>query len=342
MNRKLFIHDRIVMLISISLVILLAVHLTAQDKIVIKMATMAPTGSPWYEIIEEMGAKWAEASDGQIDLRLYPGGIVGDEGAIIRKMRIGQLQSGLISNTGLSAVNPAINALIIPLVINSNERLDYVRSKIEKELKAEFAKDGFLILTWVDAGWVRFFVPHSEPSLDKVQQAKLFVWAGDDKIVDLWKQAGFHAIPLAATDMLSALQTGMVNAFPTTAIIALANQWFAFTPYMIDLPWAPLVGALTINKRDWEKIPEQLRPKMLTIAQEMGRKIQKITRDLEQVAIEEMKKRGLIIITPDHVQRQRWFDTIKSIYPHFRGNVVPEKWFDKALSKAQEMENDTN
>lgn len=338
MKKVWFIHNRVILFISLSLMVILANSLAGQDKIVIKMATMAPTGSPWYEIIEEMGAKWAKASDGQIDLRLYPGGIVGDEGAIIRKMRIGQLQAGLITNTGLAAVNPAINVLVIPLLIDSDEQLDYIRSELGEDLKAEFAKDGFLILTWVDAGWVRFFVPHSEPSLEKVQQAKLFVWAGDDNIVDLWKQAGFRAIPLAATDMLASLQTGMVNAFPTTAIIALANQWFAFTPYMIDLPWAPLVGALTINKRDWEKIPEQLRPELRIIANEMGRKIRQLTRDLEQVAIEEMKKRGLKVITPNQVQRQRWFDTMKSIYPQFRGSVVPEKWFDQAVSKAQERE----
>lgn len=324
------------LILALILLVLTCNVLLAQEKIVIKMATMAPSGSPWYELMEEMGAHWSEVSGGQIELLLYPGGIVGDEGAIIRKMRIGQIQSGLISNTGLSAVNPAINSLIIPFVIRSNEQLDYVRSALEDDLIAEFDKDGFTILTWVDAGWVHFFVPEADPGIDAVRKAKLFVWAGDDNIVAIWKSAGFRVVPLAATDMLAALQTGMVDAFPSTSILALANQWFAFTPYMIDLPWAPLVGALTINKRDWEKIPESLRPQLRAIAQETGQQMKKVTRDLEQKAIDEMAKRGLKILQPNPAQIENWIATVESIYPKFRGNVVPEIWFDKAVTVAGE------
>ena len=338
-NMRKFSTALIVPLISL---FLMCDVLVAQDKIVIKMATMAPSGSPWYEIMEEMGARWAEASGGQIELLLYPGGIVGDEGAIVRKMRIGQLQSGLISNTGLSAVNPAINSLIIPLIIRSNEQLDYVRSALEDDLITEFDKEGFTILTWVDAGWVRFFVPEDDSGIDAVRKAKLFVWAGDDNIVALWKDAGFRVVPLAATDMLAALQTGMVNAFPTTSILALANQWFAFTPYMIDLPWAPLVGALTINKRDWEKIPEKLRPQLQAIARETGQQIKQLTRDLEQKAIEEMEKRGLKIIKPNETQIKNWVVNIESIYPRFKGKVVPAEWFDKAVAAAGEFNRSAN
>jgi len=303
----------------------------ASDKVIIKLATLAPTGSPWHENLKEMGAKWREVSNGQIELRIYPGGTAGDEGAMVRKMRIGQLQGAMITNSGLANISPAINALIIPLLADTYEKLDRVREQIGTELVQHYDEKGFVILNWGDAGWVRFFVSDKDPSVDNVRKAKMFVWAGDDKIVELWKNTGFNAVPLSATDMLPALQTGMVNAYPTTAIMSLASQWFAFTPYMIDLPWAPLVGATVVSKRIWNQIPETIKPKLLTIAVESGLKLQTEVRQLEDIAIAEMKKRGLTVLTVKGKKRDEWHDTIKSVWPKMRGEIVPEKWFDAAV-----------
>jgi TRAP-type C4-dicarboxylate transport system substrate-binding protein len=317
-------------LMTVSLIICVSTGL-AEEPVVIKLATLAPSGSPWHENLKEIRAKWKEASKGQVELRIYPGGTAGDEGAMVRKMRIGQLQGAMITNSGLANISPAINALIVPLLADSYEKLDRVRQQIGVELIRHYDEKGFIILNWGDAGWVRFFVTEKDPSIDKVKKAKMFVWAGDDRIVELWKNVGFNAIPLAATDMLPALQTGMVNAYPTTAIMSLASQWFAFTPYMIDLPWAPLVGATVVSKRTWNQIPETIRPQLLTIAAESGFKLQSEVRQLENKAIEEMKKRGLTILTLKGKKREEWHRTIKSVWPKMRGEIVPEKWFDAAV-----------
>jgi TRAP-type C4-dicarboxylate transport system substrate-binding protein len=303
----------------------------AQEPIVIKLATLAPSGSPWHENLKEMRAKWGEASNGQVELRIYPGGTAGDEGAMVRKMRIGQLQGAMITNSGLANISPAINALIVPLMADTYEKLDRVRQQIGTELVQHYEEKGFVILNWGDAGWVRFFVSDKNPSVDNVRKAKMFVWAGDDRIVELWKNTGFNAVPLSATDMLPALQTGMVNAYPTTAIMSLASQWFAFTPYMIDLPWAPLVGATVVSKRIWNKIPETLKPKLLTIAEESGLKLQTEVRQLEDKAISEMQKRGLTVLTVKGKKLEDWHEAIKSVWPKMRGEIVPEKWLDAAL-----------
>jgi TRAP-type C4-dicarboxylate transport system substrate-binding protein len=282
-----------------------------------------------------MGAKWKEASKGQVELRIYPGGIAGDEGAMVRKMRIGQLQGAMITNSGLANISPAINALIVPLLADSYEKLDRVREGLGNHLIQHYEEKGFVILNWGDAGWVRFFVSDKDPSIDNVRKAKMFVWAGDDNIVELWKNSGFNAVPLAATDMLPALQTGMVNAYPTTAIMALASQWFAFTPYMIDLPWAPLVGATVVSKRVWDNIPQALQSELLKIAAAYGQKLQTKVRQLEDEAINEMKKRGLTILTLNETQYDAWRQTINSIWPKMRGEIVPDKWFDAALESVQ-------
>jgi len=306
-------------------------------KIIIKMATLAPEGSPWHEILKEMSAQWSDVSSGMVELRIYPGGTAGDEGAIVRKMRINQLQGAMITNSGLANISPAINALIIPMAADTYQKLDRMREKIGQELIDHYKDKGFVILNWGDAGWVRFFVSDQDPSVENVRKAKMFVWAGDDRIVEIWKNAGFNAVPLAATDMLPALQTGMVNAFPTTAIIALANQWFAFTPYMIDLPWAPLVGATVVSEGVWDQIPDSIKPKLLKIANTAGEKLQSQVRALENNAISEMKKRGMSVLNLTDKQRRDWRETIISVWPKMRGEVVPNKWFDAALDAVKDM-----
>ncbi len=339
-NYRLFRATKIIL--TIVFLIAFSIESRAQDKVIIKMATMAPNGSVWHDILKEMAMKWTETSGGLVELRIYPGGIAGDEGAIVRKIRIGQLQAGMITNAGLANISLAINSLVIPLMIDSYEKLDRVRQGIGSNLKTEFEEKGFHILNWVDAGWVRFFVPDPNPGPESVRAAKMFVWAGDDNIVELWKKSGFNAIPLAATDMLPALQTGMVNAFPTTAIMALASQWFAFTPYMIDLPWAPLIGATVIKKNDWERIPISFRSRLEKIAEETGVKMQAETRRLEKEAIRQMQKRGLKVIKPSKDQLLQWQKVMEGVYADLRGNIIPEKWFDAALKHAGAVDGNNN
>ncbi|MFQ5707482.1 MAG: TRAP transporter substrate-binding protein DctP [bacterium] len=300
------------------------------------MATLAPSGSPWHEILKEMAAEWSNVSNGQIILRIYPGGVAGDEADMVRKMRIGQLHAAAITNGGLSRIAPAVNVLAIPMAIDSWEALDRVRSELGPRVEALLEQKGFIVLNWGDAGWVRFFVPESNPVVQTVQKSKLFVWSGDDRTVEIWKAAGFNVVPLAATDILPGLQTGMITAYNTTAIMALASQWFPFTPYMIDMPWAPLVGATVVSKRAWEKVPASLRPPLKQIAEDTGRRLQSEIRRMEADAIAAMQKRGLKVIKPTEEQIQEWRSVMRSAYPKIRGPIIPADWFDDALRAAKD------
>lgn len=310
--------------------------------IVIKMATLAPNGSPWHEILKEMAVEWSKVSEGLVTLRIYPGGVAGDEADTVRKIRIGQLHAALISNGGLSRISPAVNVFVIPMAVDSWDGLDRVRNALSSRVETLLDQKGFVVLNWGDGGWVRFFVPESDPSVETVQQAKLFVWAGDDRTIEIWKTAGFNVVPLAPTDMLPGLQTGMINAYNSTAVMALASQWFPFTPVMIDMPWAPLVGATIVSKRTWEKIPESLRPVLKDIAEKTGVRLQAEIRRLEEDAIVEMQKRGLMVVQPSEEQVKHWREVMASVYPKLRGPIIPEDWFDDALRAAKGEEHRVN
>ena len=308
---------------------------TVKKKIVVKMATLAPDGSPWHEYLQEIAAEWRTISNGQVKVRIYPGGVAGDEDDMIRKIRISQLHGGAFSLGGISHITADIHALAIPMAIDSWEALDRVLAAVGPRIEQRIETNGFVVLNWADIGWVRFFVPEPDPSIDAVRRAKLFVWSGDDRTVEIWKTGGFNAVPLSVTDMLPGLQSGMINAFNSTAIMALASQWFAFTPHMIDMPWVPLVGATLVSKKTWLKIPEDLRPKLEEVANRANHRLKQKVRKLEAQAVLEMQKRGLNVITPTDEQLQEWREVMVGTYPKLRGKIVPEEIFDMALTAAR-------
>jgi len=325
---------------SILLAIPLAVVLAgpsvilAQRPITVKLATLAPNGSPWHEILKDMAARWSETSDGRVVLRIYPDGVAGDEPDVVRKIRIGQLQAGSLTNAGgLARIDPAVYALSIPMNANTWEAHLRVRAALEPRLEERLAEKGFVVLNWGDVGWARFFVPGPDPSVETIKRYKMFSQAGDPT-AELWQRAGFRLVPLAVTDVLPSLQTKLIDCYSTTPLVALSSQWFAFTPYMVEMPWAPLSGATIIDRRAWEQIPEDLRGRLMEIAREIGDRLQTEVLRLEEEAIKAMQERGMKIIHPTAAQQSEWREALKAGYPQIRGPLIPIDLFDLALQAA--------
>ncbi len=304
----------------------------AAAPIVVKMATLAPEGSAWYQILAQMGDDWKKASGGAVLLRIYPGGVVGDEDAMFRKMRVGQLQAAAVTGIGLATVERSFYALHVPMMYASEEEFDYVRDRLSPMLERRLAEKGYVVLNWGDAGWVHFFakVPFTRPG--EVKAMKLYVGAEDATLFQLYKETGFRPVNLSVVDILPGLQTGLINAFDTTPLAALAFQWFALAPNMSDLKFAPLTGATVIDKRAWEKIPAALRPKILEASRAGGVRLRGEIRKLNEEAVKVMVKNGLKVTAVSPQVKAEWRKMIEDIYPRIRGPIVPADAFDAALA----------
>ena len=289
----------------------------------IKLGTLAPEGSPWHKIIRDMAEAWKEASGGKIKVRIYAGGVVGDEPDMVRKMRVGQLHAAALTGAGLSRIAPEIQALQMPMMFASDAELDYVRERIGGKLEALLEAKGFKVLTWGDAGWVYFFAQKPIIDPDDLKPLRLFTWAGDTAGTDAYKACGYQPVPLAATEIHSALQSGLINAFPTTPIAALSFQWFGLANHMTDLKWAPLVGAVVISTRTWRKIPDDLKPQFLRIARAAGARLQKVVHTLGEDAIDVMKQHGLVVHQIPQDLVARWERSARCSYPKIIGTLVP-------------------
>ncbi|MFQ5971158.1 MAG: TRAP transporter substrate-binding protein DctP [Alphaproteobacteria bacterium] len=290
----------------------------------IKLGTLAPEGSPWYRVLRDLGETWREVSGGRLDLRIYPGGVAGDEPDMVRKMRVGQLHAAALSGGGLSRIAPEIQALQMPMMFRTDEELDYTRERIAPTLEAALEAKGFKVLSWSHAGWVHFFARQPVVRPEDLKPLRLFVWSGDTAYIEAWKDAGYRPIPLAATEIHTALQSGLIDAFATTPIAALSFQWFGLASHMTDLKWAPLAGALVISQRMWEEIPADMRPLLIQAARDAGVHLQQEARRLDAESIEVMKKHGLVVHNVPADVAARWEQSARASYPRIVGPVVPD------------------
>jgi TRAP-type transport system periplasmic protein len=303
--------------------------LASAQQTVIKMGTLAPDGSPWHQVLQQMGERWCTISGGKVKLTIYPGGVLGDEPDMVNKMRIGQIQAVALSGAGMAEIEPGVSCLQIPMMFESYEELDYVRDRMGPRLEKMIEARGFLVLNWGDAGWVHFFTRSPVMHLDDMRQMKMFTWAGDNETLELWKANGFRAVPLAAKDILTGLQTGLIEAVPTTPLYALLNQSFGLAKYMNDVKWAPLVGATLISKKSWESLPQNERSEMFQAARACGDGLRGGIRKMGDDAIAAMQKRKLTVVHADPSTVAEWRKETEGVYPNLRGHSIPADVFDE-------------
>ena len=304
--------------------------------VTVKMATLVPDGSSWHLILKETAEKWKTLSGGRVIVKLYAGGVAGDDPDVVRKMRLGTLNAGVLTSVGVAEVDRSVYALGVPMMFDSYEEVYAVLERMRPRLERGLEAKGFVVLNWADGGWVHFFTQKPVAVPDDLKALKLFSWAGDSDSVEIWKSMGFKPVPLPATEIATALQTGLVNALGTPPQVAVISQYYTHAKNMTDLKWQLLLGATIINKSTWEKIPADIRPALLEAARADGKRLRDEVRTSADKDVEAMKKRGLNVVAVDAKARALWQKTAESTYPKIRGVIVPADAFDEALKYRDE------
>ena len=310
--------------------VLAPVPAVPQAPTVIRLATFVPDGSVWHKAMKEMGAEWSQETGGRVQLRIYPGGVAGDEPDYVRMMGIGQLQAAAITTAGLGHIDDAFQLFGVPMFFDSYPELNAVLAKMEPVLKQRLEAKGYVLLNWGHGGWVYFFTRQGASTVADVKKVKMFAMAGNDKWVQLWKSNGYSPVALATTDLFTGLETRMIDGFNTTPLLALTLRWYHLTPNMVGLGMAPLVGGLVMTKKAWDKISKPDQAKVLAACHRLELKLQTEVPLQDTTAVEEMKKRGLTVNVVPPAAVAEWREAAEQFAAGMRGYMVPADILDMA------------
>ena len=316
----------------LGLLVLSASGLQAAEKS-LRIGSLVPKNSLYHRQLLDVADSWRTAQGGGAKYLVYPDGSQGGEAEMARRMRIGQLQGALLSVVGLREIEPSIAALqSMPLLFRSWEEVDYVREKMRPAMEKKFLDKGFVVLTWGDAGWVRFFSKEAAVRPDDYKRMKFFAWGSEPDQQAIMKSLGYTPVPLETTDILPAIQTGMINVVPSTPYFALATQIYNTAPNMLEINWAPIVGALVVTRKAWDDMSPAVQQAVRAASDKAGAQIRTKAREEVQEAVEAMKKRGLTVNKPNAEQMKEWNDLAERLYPRIRGTMVPAETFDEVMA----------
>ena len=267
----------------------------------IKLASVAPEASPWGRALNELAVDWREISNGRIRVRVYHNAIAGDETDILRKMRIGQLQAAVLTSSGMKQVVPEVFSVSVPFMIRSEQELDYVMDSITPDLEEEFRDNRLHVLAWSRAGWVHFFSKEPVTYPEDLKAQRLAADPSDQELQQAFRIMGYRPIPVPQQELLTSLNSGLVDAFYTSPLVAAGFQWFGLAPNMLELKVAPFLGAIVITDAAWRRLPAAMKDDLLAAAHDGSARIEDEVQALEAEALTTMRRYGLTVreVTPE-------------------------------------------
>jgi TRAP-type transport system periplasmic protein len=302
----------------------------APAPITIKLGTLAPENSPWTDALNRMGTAWKKATDGRVSLRVMPP-TYPNESSIISRMGVDNLQAATLMVAGLGEIDPAFNVFGIPFFFESDAELDYVQKKMTPMFSQKLEAKKYHLINWGIGGWVRLFSKKAIRSIPELQAASLYTTEGDPKAVQWYGQSGFHAVPLAQSEIPKQLKlpTGAINAAPSPPVWA--TLFFRDAPYMLDQKLGPLVAATIMTDQAWQQISPEDRLKILAEGAATEKAINAASPDLDAKAIDEMRKNGLNVVAVDAKNLAEFRAAAEKVTSSQRGFLVPAEAFDSAV-----------
>ncbi len=324
-------------IINLVTILCLILSTALMGKTVFKLGTLAPQESTWVNYMQMMIKDVQTQSEGEIQFKLYPGGVLGDERDMVRRMQIGQLHGGAMTTVGLSLIQKEALVFQLPLMFESNEEMDYVRDKLNARMEETFDKNGYVLLGWTDVGPAYIFSRHKIQSKEDLRRTRIWGWTDDQIAMALFREAGINPIPLSISEVMPSLQTGVLDTVPSTPLACVALQWFSRVKYMMDLPLSMSIGATVITKKQFDKLAPAEQKLLLEIAKDYHRKLTLKVREDNIKAVEALKQNGIELVPVSEETRQEWEKIALGVRNKLAGRLYPQQLQDEVIRLTQEF-----
>ena len=304
----------------------------AEKPSLIKLATLAPEGSAWMKTLTALNAEVLKKTGNQVQFRIYPGGVLGDEKDVLRKMKIGQIQGAVLTASGLSNLFGEMDVLQIPFLFQNYEEVDFTLKRMDPLLRKWIEESGHVLLGWSEVGFIYLMSTVPISSVTDLRRAKVWSWEESPMAKAIFDEAGVTAIPLSVPDVLVGLQTGLVDVVYTPPTGAIALQWFTKIKYLTDVPLAYLSAGMIITKETFQKIPSPFQTILMESCQRHLDQLKGVIRQENQEAIKVMVKQGVKVVTPSKEQIDEFKGLSSKAIEHIRGSSFSKKTLTEVTS----------
>ena len=321
---------------------------SAAETNVIKIATLMPKGTGWMNLLEEWGKAVDQESQGRLKIKLYPGGIMGDEPDVLRKMHRTQLQGGVFTGYGIGRMFSPARVLEVPFLFKNNAEVDHVRDQLMPRIVEGFRKNGYELLGWTEVGFIYFFSKEPIQSMDDMKKRRIWLWAGDTLGEAFFKASNISPVPLSIVEVYSQLSTshGAIDTVYISPYGALALQWNTKTKYAANIPMANGIGGLILSRDVFESLSPDLQEILRRTGDEVGRKITSITRKDNDQSIALLKKEGMQFVWGwDQIDHKEVYDLRDRAANYLaESNYIPADYFTetRTLLEAFRLKNEVS
>ena len=291
---------------TLSLLMLLAVFSGGAAAKTLKIATLAPAGTTWMKEMKAGAKVIKQRTEGRVKLKFYPGGVMGNDQSVHRKIKIGQLHGGAFTPGSLGRIESSIQALGMPMMFKSLDEVDYVRARMDSDIKQRMEDKGFVILGISEGGFVRILSKQPMQDLESIRNSKVWMPEGDEIGQTVFKALGITPISLPISDVFTGLQTGLIETVAVNPTSAIAFQWHTSTAFMTDVPISYLIGVLAVQKKAFSKLSAEDQE---IVRQEMGKVFERmdvINRADDRAAQAALSNQGITFVKPMPGEVERW------------------------------------
>lgn len=272
----------------------------------LKIATLAPDSTTWMKEIRSGAAEIESRTGGRVKFKFYPGGVMGNDEAVLRKIRIGQLQGGAVTAGALSGIYPDAQIYSLPLQIQTIEEVNYVRERMDPRLRKGLAARGLVAVGISNGGFAYLAGGKPITSTSSLKDQRTWVPEGDKVAATMFKAAGISPTPLPMADVYTALQTGLLDVVASNPSSLIAFQWHTKVKYITDVPMVFLAGMLVIDKRAFDR----LQPADQAIVQEVMaakfRKLDELNERDNAEARRVLEANGIEFVKPTAEEQKVW------------------------------------
>lgn len=277
---------------TMGLILLFAAAAPA-SAVVFKIATDAPDGSLWVSSLRAAAEQVAEHTEGRVTFKFYPGGVMGDDKAVMRKIRSGQLHGAVMTVGGLTRTYTDIQLYNMPMAFRSLAEVDHVRNTMDQTLLDGLEDNGFVSFGIAEVGFAYAMSQERIATLDEVRAQKVWVPDGDEGAARSLESFGIAPIPLSIADVLGGLQTGLIDAVTVPPVAAIVLQWHTQLDHVLDLPLLYVYGTLAVSKRQFDKISQEDQAYLRTVMGDLVREVNQQNRRDHERAVEVLEEQGL-------------------------------------------------